>query len=431
MLWCMTHTEQRLEKLGVAIPSVLLPRQDVDLYRWAVIACDQHTSEPDYWEEVESVVGDAPSTLNLVYPEVYLDEADRRARIQRIHETMQRYLEEGVLEQQPPGILLTVRGTPHVSERRGLILALDLEEYDYSPGASSLIRATEKTIVDRLPPRVEVRRQAPVELPHVLVLVNDPEDELIGSLDLTDLQPAYRTQLMLGGGHVAGYRLAEPQHQHVAAELERLLDNSSADPPFLFAVGDGNHSLATAKSVWDEMKETAVPDHPARYALVEVVNLYDPGLRFEPIHRLIRFAGGAQVDTTEWVRSFAAQLGGECMPASASDVRRAIDSEPNTIGYVTAGECGTIDVGSSRELPVARAQSALDRMSGFEIDFIHGWDTSVQLGSRSDSAAILLPEFDPHLLYPTVEKRGVLPRKSFSLGDAEEKRYYLEARRVL
>ena len=425
-------TDERLKRLGVQIPSILLPHPDtVDLFKWAVIACDQHTSEPDYWEEVASLVGESPSTLHLIFPEVYLNDLRRDERISSIHTAMREYLERDILVEQPPAMILSVRGTPHVSERRGLMLALDLDAYDFTPGSGSLIRATEQTIVERIPPRMEVRRDAPIEVPHILVLVNDPQDDLIGSLDLATLEPLYSTQLMLGGGRVSGYRLGSEAHLHVAEKLEQILDENSATQPFLFAVGDGNHSLATAKAVWEEIKEDHSENHPARYALVEVVNIYDPGLRFEPIHRLISFPDAADTDPVAWIHDFAQRLGSRAESRSTTDVRRAIDHEPDTVGYVTGNESGVIHIGSRKELPVAKVQSVLDEMHGFDIDFIHGWDTSVQLGSRSQSAAVLLPEFDPHLLYPTVSKRGILPRKAFSLGDAEEKRYYLEARRVL
>lgn len=417
--------EQRLAGVGVSVPEVLLPSDHVDLYRWAVIACDQHTSEPDYWEEVESIVGERPSTLRLVYPEVYLEDGDRAARIESIHSTMRRYLSDETLRSIGPAMVLSRRGTPHVSERRGLLLALDLEHYDYRPGATSLVRATERTIVDRIPPRVEVRRGAPLELPHVLVLIDDPEDRLFGGLLTRRLEQLYATQLMLGGGEVSGFRLDDDAVAHVAESLEGLRHDASGDHPFLFAVGDGNHSLATAKAVWDEMKATAPAEHPARYALVEVVNLYDPGLRFAPIHRLV------ECDEPEaWAARFAEKLGGEMRRSSPDELQRSRRENGSVIGLITAGATWAVTAGGTRDLPISVVQSRLDEEEGIRIDYIHGWDTSVQLGRREGSVAVMLPAFDPHLLYPTVRRRGVLPRKAFSLGEAEEKRYYLEARRI-
>lgn len=426
MLSPMTDpTRDRLGRLGVSVPEILLPRPGVDLFQWAVIACDQHTSEPDYWEEVERIVGDRPSTLHMIYPEVYLGEPNPDARIGRIHETMQRYLDERIVESAGESMILTIRGTPHVSERRGLMLALDLDQYDYHPDAESLTRATEQTIVERIPPRVRIREGAALEVPHVMVLIDDADDELFGGLLGRDLDRLYATQLMLGGGQVSGYRLDDAAIEHVAATLERLLERSSAPHPFLFAVGDGNHSLATAKAVWDGMKEECPPDHPARFALVEVVNLYDPGLRFEPIHRLVQTN-----DPSSWVNDLAAAIGGEQNECSQEELRSALQEDSARVGFLTGDRCGYVTRTASRELPVSAVQSYINERSDISVDYIHGWDTSVQLGRRPSSVVVVLPEFDPRLLYPTVAKRGVLPRKAFSLGEAEEKRYYLEARRI-
>lgn len=440
----MAGHQTSLARLGVHTPRILLPRSGTDLTRWAVIACDQHTSEPDYWAEVERIVADHPSTLHLIYPEVYLEEPDSAKRIEAIHKTMRAYLEDDVLEDIGETMILTRRSTPYADDRRGLVLALDLEHYDYRPGATSLIRATEQTIAERLPPRVRIREGAPLELPHVLVLVDDPDDELFGELCGRSLPTLYRTELMLGGGRISGHRLDEPSIGHVARTLERLLDRSDPAARFLFAVGDGNHSLATAKEVWETLKAGVRPDHPARYALVEIVNLYDPGLRFEPIHRLVRGP-----DPSASIRAFAAAVGGtaERCPADEVPARLAARlaaqlatqtsgaTEPTgrgtAVGYVSRETSGIITISGAPELPVAIVQSYLDTRSDLDVDYIHGWDACEKLGLQAGSFAIVLPEFDARLLYPTVTSHGVLPRKAFSLGEASEKRYYLEARRIL
>jgi hypothetical protein len=430
MLGAMSDTiAADLTRIGIRIPEILLPRHDIDLNRWAVIACDQHTSEPEYWRQVEAHVGDHPSTLHLVYPEAYLDEPDPHRRISRIHETMRSYLETGIVQSIGHTMVLTRRSTRGAAERRGLVLAIDLEQYDYTPGAKSLIRATEQTIVERLPPRVRIREGAPLELPHVLVLIDDPADELFAAFEGRQFETLYETDLMLGGGSIRGYRLDDDAIGHVASVCRRLLERSRDDAPFLFAVGDGNHSLATAKAVWERQKTTASGDHPSRYALVEVTSIYDPGLHFEPIHRLVRCR-----DPDGFVRRMASDLG--------SGVERCGEAELSTrlatprsgrsaaIGYATATECGVIRLPAMDDLPVAAVQSHLDACEGIGIDYIHGWNTSVKLGREPGSLAIVLPDFDARLLYPTVASRGVLPRKAFSLGEAEEKRYYLEARRI-
>jgi len=413
----------QFERLGVRVPNILLPRAGIDLQRWAVIACDQHTSEPEYWEEVEQVVDGHPSTLHLVYPEVYLGEPDSDRRIRGIHQTMQSYLDEALLEEIGEAMILTRRVTPHVDERRGLMLALDLEQYDYPPGAKSLTRATEQTIVDRIPPRVRIREGAPVELPHVMVLIDDPEDQLFSGLLDRDPDRIYATELMLDGGQVSGYRVDGDALDHVAAVLTRLLESSRSTSPFVFAVGDGNHSLATAKAVWEKTRPNVAPDHPARFALVEIVNLYDPGLRFEPIHRLVRTP-----DPSGWVAGLARELGADIVTCSAP----ALESARNdgAIGFVAGSETGFLSIEGSEDLPVALVQEHINLQTEVDVDYIHGQETSVQLGQQPNSVAILLPDFDQGQLFPTVSRRGVLPRKAFSLGEAEEKRYYLEARRI-
>ena len=415
--------KKALEAVGVCVPRILLPRNGTDLKTWAVIACDQHTSEPEYWNEADRIVGEAPSTLRLIYPEVYLDEQNPSHRIARIHHTMQEYLQT-VLEDLGETIILTKRSTTRVRERTGMVLALDLEHYDYRPGAHSLIRATEQTIVERIPPRVRIRTGAPLELPHVLVLIDDPANRLFSGLGSGAAQLLYDTDLMLDGGHVSGYRLSDPEHRHVAAVLPTLLSESQADPPFLFAVGDGNHSLATAKAVWDGMRATAAADHPARYALVEVVNLYDPGLRFEAIHRLVRC-----LDPEALVRDCAAVLEGTTEPCRTQELPAKLDGRGRGVGLITRSGSRIVDVPGG-DLPVAAVQAYLDRIEDAEVDYIHGWSTVARLGSQDNTVGIVLPDFDPGLLYPTVSRRGVLPRKAFSLGEASEKRYYLEARRI-
>ncbi len=422
--------QERFSELGVHVPRITMPAHGVDLYRWAVIACDQHTSEPDYWEEVSRIVGDSPSTLRLIYPEVFLGHHDFDERIQSIHQYMANYMESNTVEELDPGFVFTVRSTPHVSERRGLMLAIDLDEYEFTPGASTLIRATERTIVERLPARVQIRQGAPLEIPHVLVLIDDPDDLVFGSLNGDDLPQLYSTQLMLGGGNVAGYHIRGEVLDRVADALRSLRDRSDGKHPFLFAVGDGNHSLASAKRVWEEMKATSPPDHPARYALVEVVNLYDPGLRVEPIHRLVMAE-----DPEGWLARAGDSLGERVDECTHEEIRRELRHGKASIGYLSGKSCGLIRLRNGKDLPVGvleeYLQQELQQNDSIRVDYIHGWDTSVQLAGRDGTVVLLLPEFDQRLLFPTVSKRGVLPRKAFSLGEAEEKRYYLEARRIM
>ncbi len=285
------------EKIGIQIPEILLPRQDVDLHKWAVIACDQFTSEPEYWERVSATVGDAPSTYHLILPEAWLTRPDKSERIQFSQSKMGEYLDSGLLE--PHKGFVLVERTVGDATQTGLVVTLDLETYDFNKGSQSLIRATEGTILDRLPPRMQVRRGAPLELPHILVLYDDPEfsvhNPLIEQKDALPL--AYDFDLMEGSGHITGHFIKDPETLNAVIDhIAELLDPDKYQArygevdqshPLLFAVGDGNHSLATAKSIWEELKPAVGMDHPARFALVELVNLHDPSLKFEPIHRVM------------------------------------------------------------------------------------------------------------------------------------------------
>ena len=275
---------------GFRIPQLCLPRADIDLAKWAVVACDQYTAEPDYWRAAAAQVGDAPSTLQLIFPEVYLGAADAPARIQGIQQAMRRYLAEGLLRDHQGAVY--VERTVHGRTRRGLMLELDLEHYDFSPTSTSLIRPTEGTIVERLAPRIEVRRDAELELPHILVLIDDPACTVIEPIGAArDAQTQlYETDLMQGGGHLVGWAV-NAAHAERAVQALVTLANPQAfaqrygvpagTPPMLFAVGDGNHSLATAKSIWDSVKATVGLQHPSRYALVEVENIHDPALEID------------------------------------------------------------------------------------------------------------------------------------------------------
>ena len=271
-----------LASLGLALPEILLPREGVDLAKWAVVACDQYTAEPDYWEEAARLAGEAPSTLHLVFPEVYLGRPNTAERIARIHRRMEEYLAAGVLVSAGTGFVYLERKTRRGSLRRGLLAAVDLERYDYRPGARTLVRATEGTVLERIPPRVRIRTGALLEVPHVMLLLDDPDRRVIEPLAerTKDLRELYCTELMLGGGEIRGFMVDEPGARAAADGLAGLAARSrsalaaTGEDPMLLAVGDGNHSLATAKTVWEDLKRAgAPPDHPARHALVELVNL--------------------------------------------------------------------------------------------------------------------------------------------------------------
>lgn len=440
--------------IGLQVPTLLLPRSGTDLTKWAVVACDQYTSQPDYWAQVEALVGEEPSTLRLMLPEVYLGAADE-ARIAAIQETMRRYLAEDVLTPQPPGLILVERETARGQTRRGLIAALDLEHYDFNPGAKTLIRPTEGTIMERLPPRVRVREQAPLELPHVMVLIDDPQHMVIDPLFAEPAELLYDVPLMLDSGRVRGWRLDHPLLiQWVVEQLSRLADPATFsarygvtdEPVLLYAMGDGNHSFATAKIIWENLKRTAsdpaaIMNHPARHALVELVNLHDDGLEFEAIHRV---AFGVDADhLLAGMTAFCAMQGSALTvldypswPA-ARQAWRAMQDVPNrqVIAFISGSRCGVLSIEQPRlTLPVASLQAFLDdylpRQSGARIDYIHGEDALEQLGAQPGHIGFYLPTLDKNDFFRTVIHDGALPRKTFSMGEADEKRFYLECRRI-
>lgn len=433
--------------LGIQIPQVYLPKKGIDLTKWAVIACDQFTSQPEYWNDVEKIVGDAPSTLNLTFPEVYLEKPGGEERIKNVQASMRKYLEEDIL--QPHDGLVYVERTVAGKTRKGIVLCLDLEAYDYNKGSSSLIRATEGTIVDRLPPRIKIREGATIELPHILVLIDDPNRTVIEPVGTakSKLEKLYDFDLMFDSGHLAGYAVSEDLENQVVAALRGLANAETFaakygiakdEPVLLFAMGDGNHSLATAKAIWEKIKPQVGMDHPARYALVEIENVHDEGLEFEPIHRVLF---GLKKDLfAELEKHFGANFSYKPV-ASADEMVKAVDAasgEKQAIGLVGGGrsaEFGVVEIANpSSNLPVGTIQPFLDsflKEGGAEkVDYVHGEDVTVKLGIQPGNAGFYLPGMDKSDLFKTVILDGALPRKTFSMGEAREKRFYMEARKI-
>jgi hypothetical protein len=431
--------------IGIQIPQVYLPKPGTDLTKWAVIACDQFTSQPEYWNDVEKIVGDAPSTLNLTFPEVYLENPGGEERIQSIQAAMRAYMDQGIL--QPREGLVYVERTVDGKTRKGVVLSLDLEAYDYNRGSSSLIRATEGTIVDRLPPRVKIREGALLELPHILVLIDDPNCKVIEPLQAAKaaLEKLYDFDLMLDSGHLEGYAVNEELENQVVGALRGLAKpetfaakyNIGKDQPvLLFAMGDGNHSLATAKAIWEKAKATVGMDHPSRYALVEIENVHDEGLEFEPIHRVLF---GLKKDLfTELEKTFGANFTYKPV-ASAEEMVKLVDNakgEKQAIGLVGGGKSfGVLEIANpSSNLPVGTLQPFIDaflKNGGAEkVDYVHGEDVTVKLGSQPNHAGFYLPGMSKSDLFKTVILDGALPRKTFSMGEAREKRFYMEARKI-
>ncbi|NKB71236.1 MAG: DUF1015 family protein [Candidatus Latescibacteria bacterium] len=439
--------------VALSAPRILLPRAGIDLDKWAVIACDQHTSHPEYWEEVAGQVQGSPSALHLVFPEVYLGEEDRQGRIKRINQTMRAYLRQGVMEEKEPGFVLVDRQTPHAASRKGLVVALDLEHYDFQAGSQSLIRATEGTALERLPPRIEVRRDAPLEIPHIMVLIDDPDHTVIEPLLAEAPELLYDVQLMLGGGRVKGYHITGADRlAQVASALGRLADPERfaqrygmEAAPLLYAMGDGNHSFATAREVWRDIKaqapdSAAVLDHPARHALVELVNLHDDGLDFEPIHRVL-FDLEADALLTH-MQAFYQQQGAELTVRYIDDAalwQQTRDEQDGAtcqyLPFIAAGRRGLVTVRRPfHPLGVAALQIFLEEYGRCQpqtvVDYIHGDEAVDKLGGQSGNLGFYTQAIDKHALFRTILAGGALPRKTFSMGEAEEKRYYLEARRI-
>jgi hypothetical protein len=436
--------------IGVQIGEILLPDKAIDLHRWAVIACDQFTSEPEYWQKVKNIVGDAPSTLNMILPEVYLGTGEEAARIQSTQAAMRQYLAERRLVSHK-GFILVERATTGENGRQhtrhGLMMALDLERYDFTRGSQSLIRATEGTILERLPPRIRIREGAPLELPHILVLIDDPERTVIEPVvaEREALRPLYDTELMLGSGRLRGSLVVDPaQETRVLQALRKLMDPQRFQAHYgigpdkgvlLFAVGDGNHSLATAKSIWEKIKARVGMEHPARYALVEVENVHDEGLAFEPIHRVLF---GARLDWRSAMEEFYGAEMRYSPSASAAEMIKAVDrqdSPGHSFGVITSHESGVVSIPHpASNLPVGTLQAFLDgwlKQGGAQqIDYVHGKDVLQRLGAQENNLGYYLPAMDKGELFKTVILDGSLPRKTFSMGEAHEKRFYMESRKI-
>jgi len=441
------------EPLAVGVPDVLLPNLGTDLTRWAVIACDQFTSEPDYWDKVRKFVGEAPSTLNLIYPEVYLGEAQAEVRIARIREHMRLYLQNDVFAENS-GLVYVERRTIS-GVRKGLMVCLDLEHYDFGKGSRSLIRATEGTILSRIPPRVKIREGAPLEIPHIMVLIDDAQDTVIGPLmeHKAGLEKLYDFELMMGSGHVSGFRVGRVDlEKGVISGLEALADPDAfaakyglrpGTPVLLYAMGDGNHSLATAKTIWEKTKEKAIDKGavmrlPLRYALVELVNLHDQALVFEPIHRVL-FGLEPGRNLAEDMERFYRGRFRTAKCQGPDEVMAMVDRQkgsPHRIGLITASGFSVVEISDpDSNLPVGTLQNFLDifmeERGARQVDYVHGTEPVLRLGSGSGCAGFYLPAMEKSELFKTVILDGALPRKTFSMGEASEKRFYMEARKLV
>lgn len=479
--------------------NILLPKDGIDMEKWSVIACDQYTSQADYWKTVEEFVGDAPSTLNVVFPEIYLGNkkndkncacengscADDHTtmyasmsdseRIACINSTMEKYLSDGIIQQVVTDGYVLVERTTESGIRLGIVGVVDLDDYDFDPKNPTLIRATEGTVISRIPPRVKIREHAAIELPHVMLLVDDPVDKAddvsdegkltgiynIGNVEhgiieyvysLKDsFRKLYDTDLMQGGGHIRGYAIEGEAAKQVTDAFAKKQEQSGG---FLFAVGDGNHSLATAKTCWENIKESGkfteeqLKTHPARYALVEICNLHSEALEFKPIHRLL-----TNVDVKDMLSFFEAEITKQGLESTEGDEivfeyaesgndNSAKPANGNEVVSENSAVTCTAPIKSSGinitnrgdRLPVEILQGILDKYlethDNVSIDYIHGDDALHRLVKETNGCGIFLQSIDKSTLFPAINAGGVLPRKTFSIGEANEKRYYMECHNI-
>lgn len=409
------------------LPAEILLPDGKNMEKWAVIACDQFSSQPAYWDRVRAVAGDAPSTIHLILPEAELGTDAEAAHTEQIHKTMEAYLRDGVFRSYPNSFVYVERTLENGAVRKGLIGMVDLDAYDYSKGSVSAIRATEKTVVERIPPRMRVRRNAPVEFPHILMLADDHEKVLIEPIaaEKEKLQKLYDFDLMEGGGHIAGWLVSGEQ---VSSFNSRLTEYAAAvgkkyeglpGVPMVFAVGDGNHSLATAKACYEELKaqhpEADLSHHPARYALVELENIHDEAQAFAPIHRVV-----VKTDPQALLAALKAD---------------ACADEGFPVRWYSGEAHGEIFLDPAKsQLAVGVLQGFLDAyLAGHsgEIDYIHGDSDLIELAKQKNAIGFLLPVMEKSQLFRGVIADGILPRKTFSMGHAREKRYYLEGRKII
>lgn len=398
--------------------NVLLPA-NADMSKWSVVACDQYTSEPKYWEDVENFVGTSPSAYNLILPEMYLQCGDVGERIEKINSQMNRYLSDGVFASEGRCYIYVERTLRCGKVRKGVVGCVDLECYDYMPGSKSAVRPTEKTVVERIPPRLRVRENAPVELPHIMLLADDPNKILIEPLgeEKSKFEKLYDFDLMMSSGHITGYKLDD---ETASAFENKLLSmgNDGSKSALVFAVGDGNHSLATAKACYRNLKDKigdAALESSARYALAELVNLHDDSLEFEAIHRVVF---GVDRD------KFTDGLLNICTP---------VDSAERDFTLVTEeGDKPLKFNNPDSSLAVGCIQNYIDTYlaeNGGSVDYIHGEDVARELAGEGN-VAIVLDAMKKSDLFKTVTEDGVLPRKTFSMGEACDKRFYVEARKI-
>lgn len=439
---------------------ILLPKKGTDMSRWSVIACDQFTSEPEYWEETEKIVGEAPSTLRMILPEVYLDGPQEEEKLEQIRQSMENYLKEDLFSVYENSMIYVERTDSSGKVRAGIVGCIDLEQYDYHKGSASLVRATEATVEERIPARIRVRKNAPLELPHIMLLIDDEKQTVIEACEKHREEKTllYDFDLMQGGGHLRGYLLDEKEQERILSALDALAEEQQTNGTFsgsektsamVLAVGDGNHSLASAKEFYEQLKAEHPQEdfsvHPARYALAEIVNLHSPALEFEAIHRIVK-----ETDVDALLEEMTEKLGLVFEEETVSQE----DAGKKAVGNHGGDHCGEyrqkngcqemylVRDGRCRKAVITRPVSKLtvgslqnfldnyQKEHPVSMDYIHGADTVLELSREEGCVGFLLPDMAKEELFPSVMADGALPRKTFSMGHAEDKRYYTECRKI-
>lgn len=413
--------------------NILLPKDDIDTFKWSVIACDQFTYSNQYWQDVKDITNGEKSTIDLILPEVYLNSENCDQLIENINTNMNEYLKDDTFNTYEDSLIYVERIQSDGKKRCGLVGKIDLEQYDYHKGSKSQVRATESTVIERIPPRLKVRKNAPIELTHIMILIDDEKNSVIEPISKykNTLKRVYNSDLMKNGGHIEGYLIQDSSiKSQIDVALSNLLDENSKkynlpkDETLLFAMGDGNHSLATAKEHYELLKRENpnmdFSNHPSRYALVEIVNLHSDALEFEAIHRIVQ-----QVNVDDLLSKMFETL--KLSKDGSNDMQK--------FSYVINGIEDTVYIHNElSNLTVDSVQAFLDdylKSSGGVIDYIHGKNNIFELSKENDSIGFILPDMLKTELFPTVIKDGSLPRKTFSMGHAEDKRFYMECRKIV
>jgi len=435
----MNNVKERLNKMGLFLPDILIPKKEINLKKWAVVACDQYTSEKEYWKRVDEFVAENPSTLRLIYPECYLDEKDSQKRIDNINTTMNEYVQKNIFDEYKDSFFLVKRDSENKT-RWGLMVCLDLERYSWEKDSKSLIRATEGTILSRIPPRKEIRKDAILEIPHIMVLINDKNQTVIEPLKnkLNKLNQVYETELMEDGGNLSSWQINEVKDiEAITKAFEELYANLDDANPLLFAMGDGNHSFATAKSCWMDIRkglnEEEKKNHPARYCLVELENIFDEGLVFEPIHRVLFNIDSNLFFNT--LMNFCEGFEKVSVPNAKLMMNKIENSQDprQCFGICYSGNYYIVFLEEPKASLVAGTlQFLIDSVINEKttVDYTHGIEITQKKGNEANNIGLFLPGISKSTFFDSIIKDGALPRKTFSMGNANEKRFYMETRKI-